>query len=670
MSGRPTRKDLETARRCAESLFTPPPDAEGVGFPISFRYDGRESATFLRDWQRERTAGAPAPGRERETIAYRDPATGLECRCEVTRFTDFPALEWVAYFANRGCADTPIIADIQALDVELPVVGNKPIHVHHATGSSCEFDDFAPQMTRLWPDGRIEWVAQTGKSSSRHLPFFNIETGSGGVIGAIGWTGGWRARFSREGERVRIQAGLERTHLRLYPGEEIRTPRILLLLWEDDRLHGHNMLRQLILAHYTPRPNGRLLQPPIVEAVWGERSEEVQLAKIRWLVENQIPVEAFWIDAGWYGDRPFSPDTDTFGPEWAAAVGDWFPLPAAYPHGLRPIGAALRKAGLGFVLWFEPERAVEGTALQRAHPEWFLGPQPSSWLRRSNWMLNLGHPEARRAITEHISALIEEAGITIYRQDFNLGDVPDFWAAADAPDRVGMTEIRHIEGLYAFWDELLARHPGLIIDNCAGGGQRIDLETISRSVPLWRSDIQCDEDFDPIAMQTQTQGLALWVPLSAGCCREPTAYACRSALGPGMVVAWTNAPFERGATVPVAKIRALMAEAAAVRECFYGDFYPLLSFSMADDAWAAWQFDRPDLGAGVVLAFRRQKSPFRHMEAVLHGLDPDAEYTLRSTDDGSVTTAAGRVLMTAGFPIRIDDRPGAALYLYTRLPGA
>ncbi len=28
--------------------------------------------------------------------------------------------------------------------------------------------------------------------------------------------------------------------------------------------------------------------------------------------------------------------------------------------------------------------------------------------------------------------------------------------AADAPDRVGMTEIRHVEGLYAYWDELPA----------------------------------------------------------------------------------------------------------------------------------------------------------------------------------------------------------------------
>ena len=58
----------------------------------------------------------------------------------------------------------------------------------------------------------------------------------------------------------------------------------------------------------------------------------------------------------------------------------------------------------------------------------------------------------------------------------------DFWRGNDPPDRQGMTEIRYIEGLYALWDEPRGRHPGLLIDDCASGGRRIDLEMISRSV--------------------------------------------------------------------------------------------------------------------------------------------------------------------------------------------
>ena len=50
------------------------------------------------------------------------------------------------------------------------------------------------------------------------------------------------------------------------------------------------------------------------------------------------------------------------------------------------------------------------------------------------------------------------------------------------PDRVGVTEMQDIDGLYTFWDELRRAHPGLQIDNCASGGRRLDVETMSRSV--------------------------------------------------------------------------------------------------------------------------------------------------------------------------------------------
>ena len=75
-----------------------------------------------------------------------------------------------------------------------------------------------------------------------------------------------------------------------------------------------------------------------------------------------------------------------------------------------------------------------------------------------------------------------------------------------------MSEIKGIMGLYSYWDELRKRHPGLQIDNCASGGRRLDIETMSRSVALWRSDCAGQ----PLAEQFHTQGLMPWVPLTAG----------------------------------------------------------------------------------------------------------------------------------------------------------
>ena len=47
--------------------------------------------------------------------------------------------------------------------------------------------------------------------------------------------------------------------------------------------------------------------------------------------------------------------------------------------------------------------------------------------------------------------------------------------------------MKHVAGLYEFLDALLAARPHLLVDNCAGGGRRMDLEMLKRSVTFWRS---------------------------------------------------------------------------------------------------------------------------------------------------------------------------------------
>ncbi len=673
--------DLESARKWLDETFF---SADGAGlprFPISCRCGDDSLATLAEKWVVHRGSSQRREDFSVETIFLASPQTGLEVRCEIKVYSEFPAVEWVAYFKNNGEADGEMLSGIRPLDTLFPLDAGVSCRVHHARGALSQRDDFEPLETPLTfrqGGSRLELMARTGKSSTLHLPFFNLELGSGGVIGAIGWSGGWSASFERQRDGVRVGAGMERTHLRLHPGEEIRTPRILLLFWQGNdssdggvdvfkaRIRSHNMLRRLLLAHYTPRLNELPLQPPFCEGVWGAQPEADHLAKIQWLKENHIPTECYWIDAGWYGDRPIAEAADGLGDGWMRQVGTWLPNAEAYPNGFASISAIARVAGLGFLLWVEPERAFEGTQMVLEHPDWLIGPVASGNTNGANYMVNLGIPEARRHVTDLVSRLIADGGITCYRQDFNDLRVPELFGMADPPDRVGMTEIRHITGLYAFWDELLERHPGLIIDNCAGGGQRIDLETIARSIPLWRSDLQC-WSFDPLAMQTQTQGLAPWVPLSAAVCEAPTPYAFRSALSPSVVTHWSSQALDGRVPLPVDAIRRLMDEALAMRKYFYGDFYPLLSFSLAADAWAAWQYDRPDLDEGMVVAFRRHASPFSRWEARLQALDPHANYELYSWDDRSTRQMTGRALVTNGFVVTLTEKPDAALFTYKRV---
>ena len=667
-----TAPETAAANAWAEAAFgTDASTAADLHPPFSFVYVDQPSSALLPAWNVERSAPEAREGSTVSTITWSDPATGLECRAEVTRFDAFPVIEWVLYFKYTGSADSPILQNIQALDAGLALTRDKGARVHHANGSECRLDDFAPLVNSLGPnaqDPQGAWVGEKnpfrmqskgGRSSCGTLPFFNVEMDGRGVIGAIGWTGDWIADFYRTDAEVRMRAGMRQTHLKLLPGEEIRSPRMMLLFYEGDKLRGHNLLRQFILAHHTPTVDGQPAQAPISNATWGGNFADQHIAHGKWWHDQGLPLEYLWVDAGWFGTDEAKVGANVFNSQWGRFVGDWYANPGYFPEGLKPVGETLNGLGLKFLLWLEPERVFRDTQWTKEHPEYLLGPIGD------NWLYDLGNPDACAMLTDYLSSLITEAKLGCYRQDFNMDPRP-FWDAADAPDRVGMSEIKHITGMYAMWDALRERHPGLLIDNCSSGGRRIDLETISRSIPLWRSDVQCWPNFGVTAMQGQTQGLGLWVPLSTGCCDREDTYAFRSALGPGVIINMYE--FEKDINVhfSVPWLKKRMAELIEVRPYFLGDFYPLLSFSLSDDTWACWQMDRPDLGEGMLLALRRPASPFTSMKPRLQGLEADVTYELRDADTGEVLRIQGRELLEQGIRLDIEKQPGSKLYTYKK----
>ena len=144
------------------------------------------------------------------------------------------------------------------------------------------------------------------------------------------------------------------------------------------------------------------------------------------------------------------------------------------------------------------------------HPEYFIGPPDA---QDQNRLLDLGDEAAWQYCYETVANLVETLGMSCYRQEFNMSPLK-FWRINDADDRKDITEIKHIMGLYRLWDALLERFPHLIIDNCASGGRRIDIETLRRSVPLWRSDAQCSANYPPEWAQVHNMTFSAWMPYS------------------------------------------------------------------------------------------------------------------------------------------------------------
>ncbi|HMH00384.1 MAG TPA: GH36 C-terminal domain-containing protein, partial [Terriglobales bacterium] len=83
--------------------------------------------------------------------------------------------------------------------------------------------------------------------------------------------------------------------------------------------------------------------------------------------------------------------------------------------------------------------------------------------------------------------------------------------------------------------------------------------------------------------------------------------------------------------------------------------------------WAAWQFNRPEEGDGMIQAFRRTKNDDSRKILRLRGLDPRASYKISDLDAGVLKTSSGNELMRHGLPVEIDAKPGAAVILYKKV---
>jgi alpha-galactosidase len=625
--------------------------------PFAFVYGGKASSGFIGKWSvtsEDRTEGQKLV----RTVVYADPSTGLRITAVYTIFRDFPAAEWVVRFKNTGRTDTPIIEKVRACAVSFPdfAAGPGPVTLYRARGSSAERSDFAPINETLAEKAEVRFGPTAGRSSDTNaFPFFNVATPERGIVAAIGWSGQWEAAVGRKSPRgLDLAAGMAATHFKLRPGEEVRTPSMALLFWKGaDRMSGHNLFRRFVLAHHMPQAGGKPVPLPINHGVgfggpfpcneYVCATESYALAMIDRLRQFGIEPDACWIDAGWYENATVN---------WWQGVGTWTVNRTNFPRGLKPVTEAAKKLGQGFVVWFEPERVYEGTRLDREHADW-LTKLPGN----PNRLLDLGNPAALAWITDHIANFIRDEGVTVYRQDFNFDPAP-YWKAMDAPDRVGIAEMKHIEGLYAYWDALLARNPGLLIDNCASGGRRIDLETIGRSIALWRTDYQY---YEPSGYQCHTYGLHFFLPASGTGNANPQKYYFRSAMGGAVVMGWELTPnFNiRGAIEDVAEFRSL-------RAYLYGDYYPLTEYSTGDDAWAAFQWDRPEEHDGIVLAFRRPMAPQVSIVVKLGGLEPGADYEVSYEDYGVALIKSGREL-AEGLPLKIPEAPASLLIKYRRV---
>lgn len=611
-----------------------------LDLPFSFTLGGRSSRELLPTWEFSHTTTQDSRGRSVDVYQWSDPDTGLVLTAEARLSELFAAADWTLTIENKGKLVSPLLENVKPLDATFDFgVDFAPWIVGTLAGDTYDAGAWAPKDLALDVDGALEFAPHGGRSSNGAFPFWTItprqttkNERTDGFCFALGWSGQWKASFSRpKGKKsvLRVEAGMENFSSVVYPGDKFRMPRALVMPWNGTRAKAQVLFRRMLMNDYAPRIEDKPIRLDVVAQCFdryyrkraGWEKIDAQLESARALKE--IGGTAYWFDAAWF---PVG---------FPNGVGNWFSDPDNFPNGVEELGNALKELDLNFVLWFEPERVAPNTEFATKYPQFVFGGDKGG-------LFKLNERQARKFLADLLIKRIRDFNVDVFRIDFNM-DPLWVWRQADAPNRQGVTEARYVEGLYELWDTILASKPGLWIDNCASGGRRIDLETISRAVPLWRSDTCCTPGH-PEWEQAHTMGIAQFLPLFSCCAWSSDPYTFRSASNPGAILQYDflDPTYDR------ARASASVAEAKRYQKFWYGDFYPLTSSPVGKESTVAWQLHRPDLNAGLIYVFRQTESRYPVVEIEPRAIDPDAEYWTRvkyGYEDVEKTLMTGKELI-------------------------
>lgn len=360
---------------------------------------------------------------------------------------------------------------------------------------------------RLLTPGTHVNSSTTGGSSNRHNPGFIIA--SKNTTQEHGWAFGFNLVYSgnhysavelSNTDIVRVTLGIN-PHCfewELGENEEFETPEAI-MSFSDKGYNGVSHHMHDFINEHIVRGNWKKRERPILLNNWEAHFFDFNEHKLLKLAEQgkKLGMEMFVLDDGWFGKR----DSDK------AGLGDYSVNEKKLPNGIRVFGDKIRRLGLAFGLWFEPEMINEESDLYKRHPEYVITlPGKNPTFGRHQRVLDLCKPEVQNYIIKSVSKVLDEGKVTYVKWDMNRHMSEVF---SETLKNQGEFFHRYILGLYRVLEEIFIARPHILLESCSSGGNRFDLGMLCFSPQIWSSD-----NTDPIERLEIQGGLSYLYPPS------------------------------------------------------------------------------------------------------------------------------------------------------------
>lgn len=358
--------------------------------------------------------------------------------------------------------------------------------------------------------GNQSFGSRRGTSSHQHNPFIIIAdretTEDAGACYGMSFL--YSGNFTCEVEKdqflqTRMQMGIQEEMFE-YPlkqGEILRLPEVA-MAYTKGGLSALSAIYHRLIRRHVCRGVYRDIRRPILINNWEATYFDFNGDKIEAIAKQaaELGIELLVLDDGWFGVR----DTDNTG------LGDWFVNEQKMGGTLASVADKVRKKGLKFGLWIEPEMVSEDSILYREHPDFaFMIPGRKPVRGRNQLVLDFSREEVADAVFDQIAKVIDTAAVSYIKMDMNRS-ISDVYNATEQFQNQGKILHQYVLGVYRFLEKLLERYPDILIEGCSGGGGRFDAGMLYYTPQIW-----CSDNTDAIDRIKIQHGTSYGYPISA-----------------------------------------------------------------------------------------------------------------------------------------------------------
>lgn len=433
------------------------------------------------------------PGGRRLRCFHSDQALGLDVESVYEAFDHAPMVRRFTRIANRANAPVGIdflssamlhgLADPQHYDHEL--------RIHLARNSwmaEGQWHTFRPSELGFVENEKTSWSEAAAESigswsTEKFLPMAVVENLTLGLcwFWQIEHNGSWyweisnaTARGIHASNTYAYLGGPDDLHAQawknLKPGETYQTVPVAIGCVQGDFTRAVEALtRYRRQACKRPRNGGDpcpVIFNDYMNCLWGDPTEAKELPMIA--AAAKAGCEYYVIDAGWYAEA---------NEDWSKTIGSWEPSSTRWPHGLKFVLDEARHAGMKPGVWLEPEVAGVNSTLAKEHPDWFFVRHGKRILKNDRYLLDFRILAVRDYLSQVIDRLVTNYGVAYIKMDYNVDTLQGTEVNADS---VGQGLLEHCRSYLRWVEQVLDRHPELVLENCGSGGGRMDYAQLSR----------------------------------------------------------------------------------------------------------------------------------------------------------------------------------------------